>query len=274
MNAHPTREEDFDLYALGALEGEEKLAIESHVAQCPECARTLAEARGRIAMLSLSAPRVEPSPAVKQRLLAQVRADAEGEARTGTSPATSRALQSRLRAPGFFTGWRAATLVPALAVLVIATVWLWNQNRLLNSEVTQLGDIVKQQQRWLVAMREAVDFMESHDTVTVALASQPGQPQGAAHVMYNTKMGMLMYEGKIPPAPAAKSYELWVIPTDGKPINAGDFNPITGRSDHWMMKMPPGVEPKMFAVTLEPQGGMPQPPGPMVPQGSPERPHF
>ena len=120
------------------------------------------------------------------------------------------------------------------------------------------------QENATASAREAVAFMESHDTVTVALAPQPGQPQGAAHVMYNTKMGMLMYEGEIAPAPTAKSYELWVIPTDGKPINAGVFNPITGRADHWMMKMPAGVEPKMFAVTLEPQGGMPQPTGPMV----------
>ena len=37
MNNHPTREEDFDLYALGALEGDEKLAIESHVSGCSEC---------------------------------------------------------------------------------------------------------------------------------------------------------------------------------------------------------------------------------------------
>jgi anti-sigma-K factor RskA len=264
MNAHPTREEDFDLYALGALEGDEKLAIESHLAECSECASKLAAARGRIAMLSLGAPRAEPSPAVKQRLMAQVHAEAEAEARTRTARATAGAPQSRERGPGFFTGWRAAILVPALALLVIAAAWLWNQNRLLSLEVADLGDMVKTQQQGLVAMREAVDFMESHDTVTVALAPQPGQPQGAAHVMYNTKMGMLMYEGEIAPAPAAKSYELWVIPADGKPINAGVFNPVTGRADHWMMKMPAGVSPKMFAVTLEPQGGMPQPTGPMV----------
>ena len=38
-NGHPTREEDFDLYVLGALEGDEKLAIESHLAGCADCAR-------------------------------------------------------------------------------------------------------------------------------------------------------------------------------------------------------------------------------------------
>jgi anti-sigma-K factor RskA len=31
-----------------------------------------------------------------------------------------------------------------------------------------------------------------------------------------------------------------------------------------MVKLPPGVEAKAFAITLEPEGGMPQPTGPMV----------
>jgi len=77
MNGHPTRPEDFDLYALGVLEGEEKAAIESHVPTCAECANKLAEARGRIALLAFSAPRVEPSPAVRERLMRQVHASAE-----------------------------------------------------------------------------------------------------------------------------------------------------------------------------------------------------
>jgi anti-sigma factor RsiW len=78
MNGHPTRPEDFDLYALGVLEGEEKAAIESHVPTCAECANKLAEARGRIALLAFSAPRVEPSAAVRERLMRQVRASAAG----------------------------------------------------------------------------------------------------------------------------------------------------------------------------------------------------
>jgi anti-sigma-K factor RskA len=264
MNPHPSREEDFDLYALGALEGGEKLVIESHVAGCADCARKLAEARGRMAMLSLAAPRMEPSSAVKQRLMAQVRADVEAKARSSAAPAISRAPQSYERTPGLFAGWRAAILFPAFAVLAIAAAVLWRENRDLDRQLAALRTTAQQQQLQLDQARQFADLIGSSDTVTVSLASQPGQPHGAAHVMYNMKTGMLMYDGEIAPAPAAKSYELWVIPTDGKPINAGVFNPVTGRADHWMMKMPPGVEPKMFAVTLEPQGGMPQPTGPMV----------
>jgi anti-sigma-K factor RskA len=266
MNAHPTREEDFDLYALGALEGDEKQAIESHVAECAPCARKLAEAQGRMAMLALAAPRVEPSPAVKQRLMAQVRADADADAATSSiaAPATSRPPQTRERAPSFFDRWRAAVIIPAFAVLALATAMLWRENRDLDGQLAALRESAHEQQQQLDEARNLGEMMESRDTVTVALAPQPGMPQGSAHVMYNAKMGMLMYDGEIAPAPAAKSYQLWLVPAEGKPINAGVFNPVSGRADHWMMKLPQGVDPKMFAVSLEPAGGMPQPTGPMV----------
>ena len=260
MNAHPTREEDFDLYALGALEGDEKLALESHLAGCAECARKLAEARGRMAMLALAAPRVEPSPVVKQRLMAQVRADAEAQNRESAVSASTHAPQSRERTPGFFDRWR----IPAFALLAIATVVLWRENRNLDRQLAALRQSAQQQQQQLDEAHNLDEMMESRDTVTVALTQQPGMPQGSAHVMYNAKMGMLMYDGEIAPAPAAKSYQLWLVPAAGKPISAGVFNPVNGRADHWMMKLPQGVEPKEFAVSLEPAGGVPQPTGPMV----------
>jgi anti-sigma-K factor RskA len=270
MNAHPTREEDFDLYALGALEGDEKLAIESHLVSCAACTEKLAEARGRIALLALAAPQVAPSAAVKQRLMQQVRADAESSpaARAPHGTPSRMAPREPDRASGFFDRWRGAVLVPAFAVLAIATVLLWRENRDVNRELNELRYSMLQQQIQLQLQlqdaRQAADMIASHDTVTVSLAQQPGMPAGAAHVMYNAKMGMLMYDGELAPAPAAKSYQLWLVPADGKPINAGVFNPVSGHADHWMMKLPQGIAAKEFAVSLEPAGGMPQPTGPMV----------
>jgi anti-sigma-K factor RskA len=269
MNAHPTREEDFDLYALGALEGDEKLAIESHVRSCVDCAHRLAEAHGRIALLALAAPPYEPSAAVKQRLMQQVRSDAERRtaipALVGVRARTSKlAPRETPRTGEFFQRWWAAVLVPAGAVLALATVLVWTENRQLDRQLAVLRAAVDQQQQQLQEAREAAAMIQSHDTVTIALAQQPGMPTGAAHVMYNAKMGMLMYDGEIVPAPASKSYQLWLVPEDGKPISAGVFNPVVGHTDHWMMKLPQGIAAKAFAVSLEPAGGMPQPTGPMV----------
>jgi anti-sigma-K factor RskA len=259
MTAHPTREEDFDLYALGALEGEEKQAIETHLASCAACAAKLAEARGRLALLALAAPSAAPSPAVKQRVMRQIHVEAPSAA-----PAVSRATAPDSEPPGFFARWWLAVLAPAGIVLAAATIILWRENRLLDQQLAGLRASARQQQQLLAEAREATDFVTSHDTITVSLAPQPGMPQGAAHVMYNAKMGMLMYDGEIAPAPAAKSYQLWLVPEQGKPISAGVFNSVSGQPNHWMMKLSPGIAPKEFAVSLEPSGGMPQPTGPMV----------
>ncbi len=81
--------------------------------------------------------------------------------------------------------------------------------------------------------------------------------------MYNAKMGMLMYEGEILPLPLRKAISSG-FSAGGNPISAGVFNPVSGRTDHRMMKVPQGIAPKDFAVSLEPAGGMPHPTGPMV----------
>jgi anti-sigma-K factor RskA len=268
-NGHPTREEDFDLYVLGALEGDDKQTIESHLAGCADCARKLAAARGRIAALSFAAARVEPAPAVKDRVLARVRAESQVPSR---APSDSAKVPAREFVPpepprGAAGRWLFAILAPACVALLIATLMLWRENDRLTKQLAILGDAMDKTQKQLDYARNVAHLFEARDTITVSLAPMPGMANGAAKVMYNAKMGMLMYDGWIAPPPEDKSYQLWVVPMDGKPISVGVFNPATSDPAHWMTKVPEGIEPKMFAVTLEPAGGMPQPTGQMVMEG-------
>src|SRR5580700_3327866 len=184
MSGHPTRPEDFDLYALGVLEGEEKAAIESHVPTCAECANKLAEARGRIALLAFSAPRVEPSAAVRERLLRQVHASAEN-----AGARRAQGVAEPERGGGFFGRWWAAILVPVGIALAIATIFLWTENARLTRELAQQRDAMAQQQKQLDEARHAEALMEANDTIHVSLASQPGMPKGDMRVMYSPKMG-------------------------------------------------------------------------------------
>ncbi len=269
-NGHPTREEDFDLYVLGALEGDEKRAIESHLAACADCARKLAAARGRVATISFAAPRVEPSPAVKDRLLRQVRAESQAPSAVPSKvPSDSAKVPRREFAPpepprGIAGRWLFAIMAPACVALLIATVMLWRENDRLTKQLAELGASVDKTQKQLGDAQEMLHLYTSKDTIKVALAPKPGMIKGDGEVMYNEKMGLLMYDGWIAPSPDDKSYQLWVVPMDGKPISAGVFNPATSDTAHWMAKVPEGIAPKMFAITLEPAGGMPQPTGPMV----------
>ena len=263
MNGHPTRPEDFDLYALGVLEGEEKAAFEAHVPTCAACAEKLAEARGRISLLAFAAPPIAPSPAVKERLMRQIHSAPVGVRLPQRERA--RAPREPKRSVGPFPRWwPAAMLAAAAAVLILVSVRLGQENAHLVDELGVERVALQKQQAQLDEARHIVSLMEAKDTVSVALAVQPGMPKGDVRVMYNAKMGMAMCDGWVDPAPANKTYQLWLVPMEGKPISAGLVEYSNGPMKPWMVKLPPGVEAKAFAITLEPEGGMPQPTGPMV----------
>jgi anti-sigma-K factor RskA len=253
---HPTRPEDFDLYALGALDADEKVLIEAHVASCADCAQKVAEAQGRMALLAFAAPRVEPSPRVKEILMRRLHATAEG-------PGGSLARSEPEPAGGTFARWW-AVLLPLSGALALATMLLWLHNIQLDRQLADLRATIAAQQKQLDDSRHVADLLAARDTIVVPLAAQKGEPQGTARVVYNSREGMLMYDGTLPPAPADKVYQIWLVPMKGAPISAGWFTGWPDKPGHMMMKLPAGVTAKEFAVSLEPAGGMPQPTGPMV----------
>ena len=273
-NGHPTREEDFDLYALGALDADERLAIESHIAACADCRRKLAEARGRIAMIGLAGPAAAPSPLVREQLLARVRVAPSVPSTRPVRQPERIATRTPPPAPRETAGilWWPRVIAPALALIIaVFSAILWRQNDNLKSQLHQLRSDVALQQKQLQDARaqleesqHAADLLAAHDTIVIPLAPMPGAPQGTARVAYSSHMGMLMYDGTLAPPPDDKCYELWLVPMKGAPINAGVFHPVAGSTDHWMTQIPAGVTPKAFAITLEPMGGMSHPTGPKL----------
>jgi len=60
----------------------------------------------------------------------------------------------------------------------------------------------------------------------------------------------------LPELPPQKTYELWLIPTNGAPIPAGLFRPDAhGSAAVVKPPLPSGVEAKTFAITVEPGSG-------------------
>jgi anti-sigma-K factor RskA len=261
MTGHLQNEADFELYALGVLEGDEREATESHLRGCRECGQKMAEARGRISLIGFSAPRVEPSPGVKERLMRQVISSAEGREPSPVDDARWGKMQP---AGGFFAKWWAAVLVPATVALALATFFLWAEKGRLDAQIEQLHQEMVAQQAQLDKARAMDDLVEAKDTITVSLAPMPGMAADSLNVMYNARMGKMLCKGKLMPAPPEKSYQVWIVPAEGNPISAIVLNPKSPDPKMWMINIPQGVTPKQFAVTLEPAGGMPHPTGPKV----------
>src|SRR5438128_12599878 len=68
MSVHEQFAEDLALYALGGLQGDERVALEKHVAECSACRRELEELRGDMALMRLSAGGRLPRRRVRQPL--------------------------------------------------------------------------------------------------------------------------------------------------------------------------------------------------------------
>jgi anti-sigma-K factor RskA len=250
LNGHPQFDEEFDLYALGALEGEEKQALETHLRLCTVCGAKLHEANGRLALLALAAPPENVPSGVKDRLLRQVRAE--------TAKAQARAVPSFLR-------WLSPALaVAALALLIVAAELKIDNRALLQrqSELQADGSRLRQE-----AEREhsVLDLLTASDTVKVTLVSGSARPVPEGRAFYHPRKGLLFSASNLPALPADRTYQLWLVPSAGNPISAGVFHVDSlGNGEVLLPKIPPGVSAKAFAVTIEPAGGVPQPTGPKV----------
>ncbi len=165
--------------------------------------------------------------------------------------------------PSLSSHWRFVLILTAI-VLAIVTIFSWHQARELDRKLADLRSTMQQQERQLQQSREISALVTAHATAALDLVPQPGMRTGAARVIYNLKIGEALYEGQIAPAPAGKSYQLWLLPMSGNPVSLCVFNPAPNQTDECMMKLPASASAKSFVVTLEPAGGSSQPTGPKI----------
>jgi anti-sigma-K factor RskA len=250
--------EEFDLYALGALDGQEMQAFEAHVPGCPACRKELAAAKQRVLRLGLAAPAVAPRPQVKSALMEKVKAE--------RAAAGARAVQVKPKKKRwglrFSLGFAIATAALAFATFELAKMD-WERGKQIKNLQAELDAAQTKAKLDAQAMEAMASVTAAPDSAMITLLQQAGGPPGQAHVMYNARMGLAVYSGQIAPAPADKSYQLWLVPASGSPVNAGMVG-ANQENGAVVVRLTPGLVAKAFAVTMEPAGGMPQPTGPKV----------
>jgi anti-sigma-K factor RskA len=263
MNAHPQFAEDFELYALGVLDGSDKAELEAHLADCAECLANLEAARSRLALLALAAPPSEPPPAVRERILESFRA--RGPERVKAAPPAP--ARRGFWKPGWAWAWAGVCLI-----LLAAAVWLAIDNHRLNTRLAEL-ELSRQQLeasnltlKAATARAQAVlDVLTGPQSVQVELSPAAARPVPHGKAFYNRDKGLLFYATNLHSLPSDQTYELWLIPTAGNPVDLGIFNTdAQGNGQVILSSLPQGLTAKAFAVTIEPAGGVPAPTGAMV----------
>jgi anti-sigma-K factor RskA len=101
------------------------------------------------------------------------------------------------------------------------------------------------------------------ETRLVSLAGLAPRPQAQGRIIWNARAGGLLVAADLPPLPEGKIYELWAI-AGGQPLPAGLFGVDAEGKGRLAVAPLAGVATvDVFAVTLEPAGGVQSPTGAM-----------
>ena len=244
MSVHEQFAEDLALYALGALVGPEKEALEQHLEVCSPCQSELRQLQSDATLLALSTSGPVPPPRSRKRLLRAV-------ARERRAPVT---VLKR------FTWWLLVPYAVSVALIVTAA-FLWNESRSLNRTLANLEQRHSEMEKQLRVAQEMVNTLTSPESKQITLAPVKTFPQPQGKAYYVSSSGHLIFlANNLAPLPPGKVYELWLIPPAGSPIPAGLFQPDSrGTATVINPPLPIGVEAKAFAITVEPTGGSPAP---------------
>jgi anti-sigma factor RsiW len=217
-------------YALDALDSEERSAYEAHLPACEHCQQELASFWTTTEALAVAASGPEPSPALRERILADVRAE---------PPQNVLPFEPRRRRVAPVLG-----AVAAVAAVVALGIGLWASD--LSSQLDETRAALERQEA-------AAEILVDPAAQSVALQAGTGRL-----VVDADGQAVLVLDG-LDPAPAGKTYEMWIVP--GGDINAANRAGLFPGSDGTeIVGLEGTVTPgDVVAVTIESAGGVDAP---------------
>lgn len=240
---HEEYKEMIPARALSALDAAEAHALNEHLENCAECRKELEEWQATAATLALTADSVEPSPAVRERILSEVRKDlASPEVLPFRS--TPRNIWSSFGSLG------AMAAVVLLTALIVGLIVLWQQNGRMREELA----LSKQFVELVTTPGARVSELKGIDLGAGATASLAYDQNGHAMLMAN----------KLPQPPQGKAYQLWFIVGKNPPMPGKTFSPDNTGKGMLKEQMPrEAINSAIFAITMEPESGSSAPTSPI-----------
>lgn len=246
---HDEYQDLIELESLGALTPEESGLLEEHLRTCASCRGELDQAREAAASLALAADPVAPPPEIRSRVLGSVNASRERATR---------------RAPLAWMPLAAAfAIVIVGGVLYLAVQRNREQLRIARNHIALLNEQKQEEERSRRELERKLEALTGAGA-TIELAGQEVAPASSARVFINEdERTALVFFQNLPPSPADKSYQLWIIRGDRpEPQSAGVFEVgPDGQATLGLQNLPVDTEIRAFAVTLEPRGGASSPTG-------------
>lgn len=222
----------YELYALGALEDEERLEMDAHMArECPNCTVGVKRALAMNAVIESIVPEVAPSRQLRERVLASVGA----------------------RKQRGFTWWPVWALATA-GMLVAALTFSFREQET-SKQLAQARQVMNQQSLDLERSKQILSFLDQPETRQIGFDGKTSRPP-RGNFFVNPKVGVLMIAQNLPKLAQGKTYQMWVIPKGKDPRPAGIFQADeSGNVTHMQTGSVDLATIGAMAVSVEPEGG-------------------
>lgn len=269
--------EDIPLYAMQLLSPEEMEEMCVHMQHSVEGRRVLAEVYSDLSYFAHTAEMHSPPALARQRLMKHVAREKKAIP-IDRMPA---GVYAPRETPGVFEepvkrGFAARALPWAGWALAAGMAFeaghLYQQRESLKTTVAQDHTQLAQTQVQAEQAALLLETVKDPGAAQFVLTSTGAKAPPEARASYVAEKGSLIFlASNLEPLRAYKTYELWLIPADGRdPIPAGTFRPDErGNASVVMPPLPKGVKAATFGVTIEDGDGSSLPTMPIILKGQP-----
>jgi anti-sigma-K factor RskA len=267
------------LMALDVLDAVSRAIVEAHMSECADCAEVYREMRETASVLAYAAAPRAARPGVKNRLMERVAAtsvvSAAPSLRLSAADASFRpSVPAPVRARrGLEMGLIACSLMLAVGLVGSLQRLGYVQGQLsdqsakvaaLDTESARMQGELAHNTVQNASIAKDADLLASTDVRMVAMVSKPEVKSAQAWVYWSkARHAWLVTFRDLPAAGPQKTYQLWAV-TGDKKVSLGTFAADTNGVARVHAELPEDGKPVACAVTVEPDGGVLQPTGPIV----------
>ncbi|NIS08075.1 MAG: hypothetical protein GWO07_04780 [Candidatus Dadabacteria bacterium] len=279
MTQHDRFEEMVYVYSLGALDGDDLELLQKHLdTGCDKCTSILKENEEIVSLIPYSIGSEQPPENLYKRIMDSI---AQPKSYKYSEPGLS--FWQRISPLWYGLGTAAAC-----ALLLVSVIFNYKYSNVIkekDSLISSLQTDVQKKDSQLFALNEKLrnkdtefvsmqgviekygslaDYLKDPDVAVINLVSLDPELKAIGRILWQIKENNIVFvSSNLPEAPAGKIYQMWLI-ADGTPKSVGIFDVKADEETIVDLGKITEIENiKTFAVTLEPEGGVPQPTGQM-----------